>query len=104
MGFRMGNTCTPMAGSCECMAKTTTILQSNQLPIKIKKKKKAEAGRKGDWDSPEFRPTGGGTVREDNMYDVAPEGGEARTRAEGWLDRVPDQEGQTRFCDLPCPE
>ena len=25
-GFRMGNTCTPMADSCECMAKTTTIL------------------------------------------------------------------------------
>ena len=25
-GFRMGNTCTPMDDSCECMAKTTTIL------------------------------------------------------------------------------
>ena len=25
-GFRMGNTCTPMADSCECMAKTATIL------------------------------------------------------------------------------
>ena len=25
-GFRMGNTCTPMADSCVCMAKTTTIL------------------------------------------------------------------------------
>ena len=25
-GFRMGNTCTPMAGSCQCMAKSTTIL------------------------------------------------------------------------------
>ena len=25
-GFRMGNTCTPMADSCHCMAKTTTIL------------------------------------------------------------------------------
>ena len=25
-GFRMGNTCTPMVDSCECMAKTTTIL------------------------------------------------------------------------------
>ena len=24
--FRMGNTCTLMADSCECMAKTTTIL------------------------------------------------------------------------------
>ena len=25
-GFRMGNTCIPMADSCQCMAKTTTIL------------------------------------------------------------------------------
>ena len=25
-GFRMGNTCTPMADSCQCMAKTTIIL------------------------------------------------------------------------------
>ena len=25
-GFRMGNTCTPMADSCECMVKTITIL------------------------------------------------------------------------------
>ena len=25
-GFRMGNTCTPMADSCQCVAKTTTIL------------------------------------------------------------------------------
>ena len=25
-GFRMGNTCTPMADSCQCMAKTTTIV------------------------------------------------------------------------------
>jgi len=25
-GFRMGNTCTPMADSCQCMAKTNTIL------------------------------------------------------------------------------
>ena len=25
-GFRMGDTCTPMADSCECMAKTTTVL------------------------------------------------------------------------------
>ena len=24
--FRMGDTCTPMADSCECLAKTTTIL------------------------------------------------------------------------------
>ena len=25
-GFGMGNTCTSMADSCQCMAKTTTIL------------------------------------------------------------------------------
>jgi len=25
-GFRMGDTCTPMADPCRCMAKTTTIL------------------------------------------------------------------------------
>ena len=25
-GFRMGDTCTPMADSCQCMAKPTTIL------------------------------------------------------------------------------
>ena len=25
-GFRMGNTCTPMADSCQCMAKPTIIL------------------------------------------------------------------------------
>ena len=25
-GIRMGNTCKSMAGSCQCMAKTTTIL------------------------------------------------------------------------------
>ena len=25
-GFRMGDTCIPMADSCQCMAKTTTIL------------------------------------------------------------------------------
>ena len=26
MGLRMGDTCTRMADSCQCMAKTTTIL------------------------------------------------------------------------------
>ena len=28
-GFIMENVCTPMADSCQCMAKTTTILHSN---------------------------------------------------------------------------
>ena len=27
--FRMGDTCTLMADSCRCMAKTTTTLESN---------------------------------------------------------------------------
>ena len=26
VGFKMGNTCKPKADSCQCMAKTTTIL------------------------------------------------------------------------------
>ena len=30
-GFRMGNTCKSMADSCQCMAKTTTVLKSNFL-------------------------------------------------------------------------
>ena len=25
-GFRMGSTCKPMADSCQCMAKTSTVL------------------------------------------------------------------------------
>ena len=36
-GFRMGNACTPMADSCQCMAKTTIILKSKYPAIKIKK-------------------------------------------------------------------
>ena len=34
-GFRMGNTCIPMADSCRCMAKP--IQYCNQPPIKINK-------------------------------------------------------------------
>ena len=50
-GFRMGNTCKPMADSCQCMAKTTKILKSNQLPIKIifKKHKKIKIQCKSDY-------------------------------------------------------
>ena len=33
-GLRMGNTCTPMADSCECMAKTTTICKVIRLQLK----------------------------------------------------------------------
>ena len=32
-----GDACTPGADSCQCMAKTTTILQSNYPPIKLNK-------------------------------------------------------------------
>ena len=28
-GFKVGNTCKPMADSCQCMTKTTAILKSN---------------------------------------------------------------------------
>ena len=28
-GFDMGDTCTPVADSCQCMAKATTVLYSN---------------------------------------------------------------------------
>ena len=33
-GFSMGNTCTPMADSCQCMAKTTTIFKVISLQLK----------------------------------------------------------------------
>ena len=34
-GSGLGDTCAPMVDSCQCMAKTITILQSNYPPIKI---------------------------------------------------------------------
>jgi len=39
-GFRMGNTCTPMADLCQCMAKTTKKIKyicSNKDPKQPKK-------------------------------------------------------------------
>ena len=33
-GFRMGYTCTPMADSCQCMAKTTTNCKVISLQLK----------------------------------------------------------------------
>ena len=33
-GFRMGDTCTPMNDSCECMAKPTTIVKVISLQLK----------------------------------------------------------------------
>ena len=35
-GSGWGDTCVPVADSCWCMAKTTTILWSNYSPVKIK--------------------------------------------------------------------
>ena len=37
-GFRMGNTGTPMADSCQCMAKTTTIITNNCKVISLQSK------------------------------------------------------------------
>ena len=37
-GFRMGDTCTPVADSCQCMAKTTTNIVI-RLQLKLKKQK-----------------------------------------------------------------
>ena len=51
-GIRMGNTYKSMADSCQCMAKTTTILYSNQPPTnKINGKKKKSSSTA--WVSPE---------------------------------------------------
>ena len=36
---RMGNTCTPMADSCECMAKPTQYCKVISLQLKLKKNK-----------------------------------------------------------------
>ena len=33
-GFRMGDTCPPIADSCQCMAKTTTISKVISLQLK----------------------------------------------------------------------
>ena len=45
--FRMGNTCTPMADSYECIAKPTTIRKVISLQLKKRtEKKKKMVGRK----------------------------------------------------------
>ena len=36
-GFRMGNTCTPMADSCQCMAKPLQYCKVISLQLKLKK-------------------------------------------------------------------
>ena len=39
-GFRMGNTCTPLADSCQCMAKLIQCCKVISLQLKEKEKKK----------------------------------------------------------------
>ena len=39
-GFRMGNTCTPMADSCECMQKPPQYCKVISLQLKLLKKRK----------------------------------------------------------------
>ena len=39
-GIGMGNTCKSMADSCQCMAKTTTIISFQLIKINEKMKKK----------------------------------------------------------------
>ena len=34
-GFRMGDACAPVADSCQCMAKTTTVLVRNYSPVTV---------------------------------------------------------------------
>ena len=48
-GLRMGDTCAPVAASCRCVAKTTTILLSNWPPVKISELKKKEECMKKMW-------------------------------------------------------
>ena len=38
---RMGNTCTPMADSCECMANPPQYCKVSSLQLKLKKKKRS---------------------------------------------------------------
>ena len=45
-GFRMGNECTPMAHSCQCIAKTTTILPPIKINLKNNINKRGNSDRK----------------------------------------------------------
>ena len=56
-GFRMGNTCTPMADSCECMAKPPQYCKVISLQLKEKEEKGG-----GRAEEPETKlPTFGGS-------------------------------------------
>ena len=41
-GFRMGNTCTPMADSCQCMAKPIQYCKVISLQLKKKKEMRVQ--------------------------------------------------------------
>ena len=45
-GFRMGNTCTPMMDSCQCMAKPIQYYKVLNLQLKKKKKVKAKGKKR----------------------------------------------------------
>ena len=44
-GFRMGNTCTPMADSCECMAKPIQYCKVKKKKFFFKEEKKITGNR-----------------------------------------------------------
>ena len=48
-GFRMGNTCTPVAGSCQCMAKLLHYCKIINLRLKQINFKKERDGDGLDW-------------------------------------------------------
>ena len=48
--FRMGNTCTPVADSCQCMAEPIQYYKVKKINKQIKKKKKESASNpQGKW-------------------------------------------------------
>ena len=49
-GFRMGNTCTPVADSCQCMAEPIQYYKVKKINKQIKKKNKESASNpQGKW-------------------------------------------------------
>ena len=54
-GIRMGNTCKPMAVSCQCMTKSTTIKKIIIIFKKEKIKKKEKKKKKKEFHVPYFK-------------------------------------------------
>ena len=48
-GFRIGNSCTPVEDSCQCMAKPIQYLKQNKVKITIKKNQKKNKIKKIKW-------------------------------------------------------